>query len=345
MATPSVSSLGTFASKDMNDKDLARAEKARIQLLRRELKKGLDSLPDPEYEYSTAGAVDAENAGDSDSDGAGVSCDIVEDAEDEAGRITRENKKMLADTKKRALSQVASRRLPTPLAVHLALGGDEESRIVRELVDRDIAVGQVLDQVDRKGKEAVGDVELARRVKDSVLLDPDDGSLQEARRVVEEEIKRAEDDGVSGVVSEGEILKAVKKQSALLSKAFWVSNDGVSIVEAESGLDMKELFRQSSVHASLKLKSVKTQEKNSQMRLGGFEAKHRALQKELTDTFNQLTKARQELVCFSVLAEDETAAIPRRIVELQAVVDEEKALQRRLQSEYAQLTSNTNGMS
>lgn len=335
LATPSVASFGTLASGDLGERELAQARRrasaegrARLQLLKRDLKRGLDALSDPENEYqlsvpAAAAAWDGD-AAHSDGEDERTGGGLEEDAEDEARRLAREGRKLLADAKTRTLSLAARRGLPVPA---LPLAADGLPRPVCELVERDNAVSGVLAECERAGN--MSDEQVARRVMQVAALDPDDRSLERARLLVAEEVARGDGKG------EAEVLLAVLRQRAADVDRLWVVGASGKIVEATTGADLQETFRRRRAHAGQVVKSVQTQRQNLDMRLRGFQAKREALCTELVAVLDLLTKAQQEAFCFTMLAEGEDEAIPRRLAEMQAAVDGQRLLQRGLQQEYA----------
>jgi hypothetical protein len=155
--------------------------------------------------------------------------------------------------------------------------------------------------------------------------------LERARLLVAEEVARGDGKG------EAEVLLAVLRQRAADVDRLWVVGASGKIVEATTGADLQETFRRRRSHAGQVVKSVQTQRQNLDMRLRGFQAKREALCTELVAVLDLLTKAQQEAFCFTMLAEGEDEAIPRRLAEMQAAVDGQRLLQRGLQQEYARV--------
>lgn len=337
LATPSVASFGSASTREMNDSELARADKARLAILRRDLKKGLDALPDPEneYEINVSGAPLPEADKSDDEEDARV--DIVEDAEDEVLRVAAEGKKLLRTTKRRSSSSALRRGLPVP-----AMPRDTgvASAEVLALVKRDNIVRSVLDACEaQRDAEGFTDAAVAQRLQDATSADSNLRYIKLARQLVEAEAEQTEAREAGG---EEAILTAIRDQyAASMDKLWTVSVDG-TIVEAESGADLKETYRQRSSHAKSLLKSLKTQQRNLELRFGGFHGRQVSQEKELHETLLRLKKAREELACFTMLAADEEAALPRRVRELEVAVEGQRTLHDELQKEYARRVSTVN---
>lgn len=326
LATPSVASFGSASTREMNDSQLARADKARLAILRRDLKKGLDALPDPEneYEISVSGAALPKAEKSDDEEEGGV--DMVEDAEDEVLRVTAEGKKRLATTKRRSSSSALRRGLPIPSMPRDSGVASEE---IMALVKRDNIVRSVLDACEtQRGAEGVTDAAVAQRLQDATSADSDLQYIKLARQLVEAEAARE-------AGGEETILAAVRDQYAANMEKLWTVTVDGKIVEAESGADLKETYRQRSSHAKSLLRSLETQQRNLELRFGGFQGKQVSQEKEQHELLLRLKKAREELACFTMLAADEEAALPRRMRELEVAVEGQRTLHDELQKEYA----------
>jgi pre-mRNA-splicing factor CDC5/CEF1 len=335
LATPSIASFGSMSSRDMNDAELARAEKARLQVMKRDLKKGFDALPDPEneYEINVTGAA-LPDVGNSD-DEAASTADILEDAEDEVKRLAAEGKALLAITKQRTRSMASRRGLPVP---KLPLRADVATEEIRDLVERDSIVQSILAECERSGAN-LSDAAVAQRLLNVALPDSDDDYLKQARALVDAEAKQQVPDGGS----QEDILSAIRAQHEKGVTRLWTVSASGDVVEAKTSDDLKEMFRQRSSHASMLKKLLKTQQRNLELRFGGFQTKRSQLQKELYETMSLVKKAREELACFTMLAEGEEAALPRRVAELEAAADGQQRLHAELQKEYARRTQGTIG--
>lgn len=334
LATPSVASFGSTATRDMNESELARADKARLAILKRDLKKGLDALPDPEneYEISVSGAALPEVEKSDDEAEGGP--DVVEDAEDEVVRVAAEGKKLLASTKRRSSSSALRRGLPVPPLPQTAGVASAE---IMALVKRDLVVRSVLGASKAQGGDGgVTDATVAQRLQNAAAPDADVAYIKLARRLIDAEAEETEARDAGGREA---ILSAIREQHAACMDKIWTVDADGNVAEATSGAELKETYRQRSSHARSLLKSLKTQQRNLELRFGGFQAKHSSHEKELHDTLLRLKKAREELVCFKMLAADEEAALPRRVSELEAAVAGQRALSDELQMEYARRVS------
>lgn len=336
LATPSFASMRSVATVDTDDTGLVRSEKARLQGLKRDLKKGLDSLPDPENEYvvNVNRVEGGEENSDDGSDGAGDGRGgdgMVEDAEDEVVRLKREGTLALQTAKRGGLSSAARRGLPVP---PLSVFPEDMSQEVAELVERDTIVSQIVAECEKHG--GIEDGEVAKRIEHAVVLDAGNGNLAAAHALIEEEVTRTKNAGEG--VTEAELLKEIKHLRDVDEGRLWVVDENGRITEASSGEDLRNSFRQRAAHASSLKKSVKTAQRNLGKRLHGFDMKRTQLHEELVRVLDLVSKSQQELVCFSQLADAEAAAVPRRVAEMEAAVRGQKVLERRLQQQYALAT-------
>jgi pre-mRNA-splicing factor CDC5/CEF1 len=78
-------------------------------------------------------------------------------------------------------------------------------------------------------------------------------------------------------------------------------------------------------------------EKKLGVTLGGYQARSKALGKQVTDTFDELQKQKVDYESFSKLRINESVAGPRRVAALKEEVEKLERREQRLQERYAEL--------
>lgn len=324
LATPSAASFETRST--MSRSGLARAQKAKLSLLKETVQQGLNALPEPEMEYDFDLALPSASGDTNGTEGDKINgVGVVEDADDERKRLLKEGKQMLAVERGATLSSAALRGLPIPDEQALASGA--VSPQLSALVTRDLAVLKVIDEGVGEGKD---DAAVALAVK-AVVSGPSGGEedqsdgeldLARARRMVERECKRGE---MAGAASVEDIKRALTDRDEALELACeWVVRSSGEVAIAESPAEVAEVAKRIQSGASSVQKMERKQNQRLAILFGGYEKRYSALSDELYSTWDELEKARRELACFESLAQKEDAAIPERIAELASAIQVER---------------------
>lgn len=329
-ATPSASSQSdTMSLEGSSDRDLARAEKARVDVLRRDIAKSLAALPMPENEYllDRAGPTTT----DASTEDASQNGDVYEeDAEDEAKRISREAKLRLRDVRKRALSSAALRELPLPPSqAHT----DPELEGVARLIARDHVVLEILRDSE---SGTLSDAETAARIEHAVELD-DPVEVSTAARLIEAELGRTASSNGGTYLTQDEILQELVAQDEAARRQHWTCGRDGRPHAATDADSMALVFENRSRHLVAAQSSAAKASRKLAVRFGGYEKKHSGTTDALVAIVQETIKARSELACFKWMAHTEKATLDRRIGNMQALVAGQKEIERELQQTYAEL--------
>ncbi|KAK5650781.1 hypothetical protein RI129_001810 [Pyrocoelia pectoralis] len=96
-------------------------------------------------------------------------------------------------------------------------------------------------------------------------------------------------------------------------------------------------LEQNRTHMSREAKRAAKMEKKLKILTGGYQSRAQALIKQLHDMFDQIDQANLELSTFNFLAEQEKAALPRRVQSLTEDVNRQVEREKGLQTKYGQL--------
>lgn len=329
LATPSMKSETSQASGTTDDLALASLEKTRLRILKRDLLKGLDALPDPENEYEISPSSETfsdeeESQSELDDDDVDSEAEDAEDAEDEALRKERESKEELAFLKKCVLSSAALRGLPIPDAEMM----ESYPEFAKDLVLRDSVVFNILStsEVMSRSSEAT-----SRMIREDVVVD-DEVALNDAKRLIEEEINKAP---ASSVVEEINLLVEHVTQLAKMREvhpALREHEEDALDVLGSSAVNEEYLSRRS--QAAMTKKVCHKSQRKLNILLGGYERNRSSKLAKIGTIFEELEAANEQYACFSSLALLEQTAISQRVASLRAAVDGQRQLERDLQTEY-----------
>jgi pre-mRNA-splicing factor CDC5/CEF1 len=332
LASPSIASGSTLDPLGMNDAELARTEKVRAEMLKRELSKRLEGLPEPEneYEIKVVGrekeALEDGNLRDKGSALTGEMCGgdtIMEDAEDEAVRIELEGRQRLENMKRRALSSAARRGLPLPPLSSLP----KMTIGLQELVQRDHVVQKALDEL-LEDKNLTSEF-VAMTVESLVELE-DLEETAAAEALIQAEIESQMSKSLEANIVE--VLESVDRTPD--PQQFTAARNG-TIRPVATVAEMKSLHKRHVAHLAAVLKSVQKAQHNVEIVMGGFEAKREALRKDLHAELDELKKAREQFECLSSLAAAEEIGGPVRLAEIRSALAGQQELERYLQGRFA----------
>lgn len=187
--------------------EAARNKKERLKRMRETVRKGLQALPEPEYDYEIEPAQDVAEGVTEDRAVGDREEEFVEDAEEEEERKRDMYEKEIEIEKERVLSNAAKRGLPLATS---GFGKGDEPGTVGYLAYRDNEAYRILEDY-AQGKEKASVV--VARLK-ALGEDSSKGSdIAAARKLVEDEMNKAEDGGkrvVNGIVEHLERSRPVR---------------------------------------------------------------------------------------------------------------------------------------
>lgn len=325
---------GGLSAADALRASSARAEKQRQRSLKNNVRTGLSSLPAPSNEYAL---VLPDLPSDINGTKAGAGGVEEEDAEDAAARrvqLQREREEAAL----RARSQVLQRGLPRPVSVNISLpkpdrddGRRSNEREADELITSEMMNLVRFDHI----RHPLPWVKIPRGTKAPKLTPVTEAELTAARELVVDEAKIATESLVASVHSTAWSMAhdditflPSRKAPGLLSTA--------SRQEHVTALQQQfELAREAIAEESKRAQKV---EQTVGILVGGYQARAKSLNNELQELVFAVQQSSSELACFAALAEQEAAAIPRRVIALKAEVAALQAGEVALQTRFATLT-------
>mmetsp|Transcript_6698 Transcript_6698/g.20285 ORF Transcript_6698/g.20285 Transcript_6698/m.20285 type:complete len:791 (+) Transcript_6698:123-2495(+) len=327
----------------INALEMEASEKARFDLLKRELVRGLNALPEAKNDYKVvvddAAHVPAEEEEKDDG------TEMVEDALDTELRAKKEVERKLNELRRRFLSDPARRGLPRPtedsvknvVALSRKRGPEDEAVAVELLAvfERDEAVLAAL-------QSQADPADLVENAYTAVGVEAgdDEAQLVRARRMVGKVAsKRFRTNGITPDVDE--VFDSVHRGF------LYAFDEGghpapLAVDGGKAAMDIwKGRLKQTKVKLKGTEKQVGKSEKRTSMILGGYEMRRQKLQTELSTEFERLQSAKTELSCFQNLQDLEAAAIPGRLEAARELLDREERREEELQARYQRLAESS----
>ncbi|KAI8057057.1 pre-mRNA splicing factor component-domain-containing protein [Syncephalis plumigaleata] len=249
----------------------------------------------------------------------------------ELERLRRERQLAEEQARLKRRSQAVQRDLPRPMVgKENPLAANDDTAADSPLLMADKMIHEEMLRMirhDAVHHPVPGTVSVTNVDGDLEVLD--DQYMTMARQIVAEEMEQQQQQhpyNVDEIMARWEELRDAVKQelSTKLSKKDAIKEEQQRFDVLKQAM-MKEASRAAKV------------EKKLNITLGGYQARSRALRKQVSETHKELDQVSLELASFDALRLSETGAIPRRIEQLQEEVDMLAKRETTLQQRYASL--------
>ncbi|GMI84489.1 ARABIDOPSIS THALIANA CELL DIVISION CYCLE 5, cell division cycle 5 [Hibiscus trionum] len=338
-------------NEDMDLHDSAKFEQRRQADLRRNLRSGLGSLPQPKNEYQIVIQPPPEDNEEPEEK-------IEEDMSDRAARERAEEEaRQQALLKKR--SKVLQRELPRPPSASLELirdslmrtDGDKSSFVPPTSIEQadEMIRKELLSLLEHDNAKYPLD-EKANKVKKKAAKRPANGSIPGIEDFEEEEMKEAD----SLIKEESEFLRVamgheneslddfVEAHNTCLNDLMYFPTRNAYGLSSVAG-NMEKLAALQTEFDNVKKKmdadksKAESMEKKYNVLTQGYERRAATLWRQIESTYKQMDTAGTELECFQALQKQEQLAASHRINGLWEEVQKQKELEQTLQSRYGNL--------
>ncbi|KAK8491006.1 hypothetical protein V6N13_139780 [Hibiscus sabdariffa] len=340
-------------NEDMDLHDSAKFEQRRQADLRRNLRSGLGSLPQPKNEYQIVIQPPPEDNEEPEEK-------IEEDMSDRIARERAEEEaRQQALLKKR--SKVLQRELPRPPSASLELirdsllriDGDKSSFVPPTSIEQadEMIRKELLSLLEHDNAKYPLD-EKANKVKKKAAKRPANGSIPSIEDFEEEEMKEAD----SLIKEEAEFLRVamgheneslddfVEAHNTCLNDLMYFPTRNAYGLSSVAG-NMEKLAALQTEFDNVKKKmdadklKAESMEKKYNVLTQGYERRAVTLWRQIESTYKQMDTARTELECFQALQKQEQLAASHRINGLWEEVQKQKELEQTLQRRYGTLTA------
>ncbi|KAK8545475.1 hypothetical protein V6N13_066756 [Hibiscus sabdariffa] len=340
-------------NEDMDLHDSAKFEQRRQADLRRNLRSGLGSLPQPKNEYQIVIQPPPEDNEEPEEK-------IEEDMSDRMARERAEEEaRQQALLKKR--SKVLQRELPRPPSASLELirdsllrtDGDKSSFVPPTSIEQadEMIRKELLSLLEHDNAKYPLD-EKANKVKKKAAKRPANGSIPSIEDFEEEEMKEAD----SLIKEEAEFLRVamgheneslddfVEAHNTCLNDLMYFPTRNAYGLSSVAG-NMEKLAALQTEFDNVKKKmdtdksKAESMEKKYNVLTQGYERRAVTLWRQIESTYKQIDTARTELECFQALQKQEQLAASHRINGLWEEVQKQKELEQTLQRRYGTLTA------
>ncbi|RKP27394.1 pre-mRNA splicing factor component-domain-containing protein, partial [Syncephalis pseudoplumigaleata] len=311
-----------------------REDRHRLADIRRRLASDLSKLPAPKNDFEVLLPEEeevAEEASKEDGDAQAQHRTVMDASELE--RLRREKRLAEEQARLKRRSQAVQRDLPRPMiGAEDPLGASAPAstaedpvsmaaQMIREEMLRMIRHDSVHHPVP--GTHPVGGLQ------DEELEVLDEQYMDVARQIVADEVEQQRQQhpyDLDEMAARWEDVQAAMKQERAAK---------LSPVDAANEERQRfDLLKQAMMKEASRAAKI---EKKLGVTLGGYQARSRALRKQVSETHKELDQVSLELASFDALRLSETGAIPRRVEALQAEVDTLAKREMSLQQRYATL--------
>lgn len=343
----------------MTPSGLSMTAQQRVQ--REQLRASLGALPAPRNDYEIVVPEDEEPT---EARSKAVTTDyemsVIEDQADVDARRLEDEKRRLAEELRRR-SQVIQRDLPRPQDVNLTVlrpSHDSHSltdlQRAEELIKREMATMLSYDSIKDpvpivlplpNDKQRADKRQTVAQAHQLAYLEqhpyqqysPED--LEKAKALLQREM-----DFVKYGMNHGDLSMDAYTQvwDECLSQVLFLPNQNrytrANLASKKDRLESAEKrLEQNRAHMSREAKKATKMEKRLRILTGGYQTKTQALMKQLEEIYEQTDQSMLELETFKFLAEQEKAALPRRIHSLTEDVNRQIERERGLQKRYGEL--------